>query len=368
MRKVNLNEKYYSILKEQAASSGGLGGVLGGIGQFLAPNLGKLAGAGAGIYALERILGFGKDVLKASQGKSRGDNETETVRKSPEVNFDVVKAMVDKGELPEEHFAQIARLKSGGAKASDISSTLTQQAALASAMSRANRNRIESSAIESLKSDQNYQNQYNRYMELAKKGYSTLSDAEQKESKSAWKAIQSAKDKARKDASRKLYGDESAYQKYSSSYGRFHRGTSPMQPVEVRGGEATRKYGEMLRHPGGIKGAMAAQRAEETWKQWQAEDAVKDPSSPEYGWKAGERNKFIESEKQRIKADTKKEEMGLRATQTFLDTASNTTSPKGAVRSNKPMSQSTSTLTKTKSTSTKPITKQAGPAGSPRAK
>lgn len=51
-------------------------------------------------------------------------------------------------------------------------------------------------------------------------------------------------------------------------------------PVERRGGEATQRYGEMLRSPGGVAGAMRRQRAEEIWKQWQEEDAAKTPTQP----------------------------------------------------------------------------------------
>ena len=80
---------------------------------------------------------------------------------------------------------------------------------------------------------------------------------------------------------------------------------STIVPVENRGGEATRKYGEMLRSPGGVAGAMRRQRAEEIWSKWKAEDAEKEASLPAIPSR--------ESELARIKASTKEMESQLRA-------------------------------------------------------
>jgi hypothetical protein len=63
-----------------------------------------------------------------------------------------------------------------------------------------------------------------------------------------------------------------------SAYNRLHTETSPIQPVEVRGGEATKKYGEMLRSPGGAVGATRRQKAAEIEQKWKSEDQAKSAS------------------------------------------------------------------------------------------
>jgi len=100
----------------------------------------------------------------------------------------------------------------------------------------------------------------------------------------------------------KARGDKEAMKRLRQglSPGAWSGGDPVIQPVERRGGEATRKYGEMMREPGGVVGATRRKEAERILSQ----DIAKNPQNVAATETANMREK--------VKADTARVEAELR--------------------------------------------------------